>query len=65
MTETNRRIDSARALLAEPPRRDNPWATLSAAALAAGMAVMLAGAVVLGPGVRFVQPAAATTSAGE
>lgn len=60
MTEINRRIDSARALLTEPPRRDNPWAILSAAALAAGMAVMLAGVVVLGPGVRFVEPTAAT-----
>lgn len=56
MIEINRRIDSARALLAEPERRDRPWATLSAAALAAAMAVLLAGVVVLGPGVRFAEP---------
>lgn len=56
MTDPIRQIDSARALLDAPERRASPWATLSAAALAAGMAVMLAGAVVLGPGVHFTEP---------
>lgn len=47
-------IDKARALLTPPGERgDNPWALLSAAALAATAAVLMAGIVVLGPGVRI------------
>ena len=51
-------IDKARGLLTAPVPRANPWATLGAAALAATAAVMMAGVMVLGPGVRFEEPAA-------
>ena len=50
-------IDRARGLLTAPVRRASPWATLAAAALAAMAAVMMAGVMVLGPGVRFEEPA--------
>jgi hypothetical protein len=51
-------IDKARALLTPPAERgDNPWALLSAAALAALAAVLMAGIVVLGPGVRIDETA--------
>ena len=53
------RIDEARSLLTPPTRRASPWAALGAAALAATAAVMMAGVLVLGPGVRFEEPAAA------
>ncbi|HYC99283.1 peptidoglycan-binding protein [Brevundimonas sp.] len=53
------RIDRARLLLTPPVRRANPWAALGAAALAATAAVMMAGIMVLGPGVRFEEPSAA------
>ena len=49
-------IDRARVLLTPPVRRASPWATLAAAALAATAAVMMAGIMVLGPGVRFEEP---------
>jgi hypothetical protein len=52
-------IDKARVLLTPPVRRASPWATLAAAALAATAAVMMAGIMVLGPGVRFDEPASA------
>jgi hypothetical protein len=52
-------IDKARGLLIAPARRANPWATFAAAALAATAAVMMAGVMVLGPGVRFEDPVAA------
>ena len=52
-------IDKARSLLTPPARRDSPWATLGAAALAAMAAVLMAGVMVLGPGVRFDEPVAA------
>lgn len=57
MTETS--IDRARRLLTPPERRASPWATLAAAGLAATAAVLMAGVLVLGPGVRFDEPAAA------
>jgi hypothetical protein len=57
MADTN--IDKARSLLTPPVRRASPWATLGAAALAATAAVLMAGVMVLGPGVRFDEPAAA------
>ncbi|MDZ4111880.1 MAG: peptidoglycan-binding protein [Brevundimonas sp.] len=49
-------IDKARGLLTAPVRRASPWATLAAAALAATAAVLMAGVMVLGPGVRFEEP---------
>jgi hypothetical protein len=50
-------IDKARVLLTPSARRASPWAALAAAALAATAAVMMAGVMVLGPGVRFEEPA--------
>ena len=53
-------IDKARALLTSAEaRRASPWAALGAAALAATAAMLMAGVMVLGPGVRFEEPAAA------
>ena len=52
-------ITKARTLLAPAqPSRSSPYATLGAAALAAMAAVLMAGVMVLGPGVRFDEPAA-------
>ena len=51
-------ITRARTLLAPTePTRSSPYATLGAAALAAMAAVLMAGVMVLGPGVRFDEPA--------
>ncbi|MGZ9100682.1 MAG: peptidoglycan-binding protein [Brevundimonas sp.] len=50
---TDKTIAKARALLAPASARANPYATLGAAALAATAAVLMAGVLVLGPGVRF------------
>jgi hypothetical protein len=55
-------IDKARVLLTPPVRRSSSWAMLAAAALAATAAVMMAGIMVLGPGVRFDEPAAAAAA---
>ena len=52
-------IDKARSLLKPPERRASPWAALGAAMLAASAATLMAGVMVLGPGVRFEEPAAA------
>ena len=52
-------IDKARVLLTPETRRASPWAALAAAGLAATAAVMMAGVLVLGPGVRFEEPAVA------
>ena len=52
-------IDKARDLLAPPVRRSSPWGTLAAAGLAATAAVLMAGVMVLGPGVRFEEAPAA------
>ena len=60
MAETS--ITRARHLLtATQTVPANPWATLGAAALAAAAAVLMAGIMVLGPGVRFEDPAVVTT----
>lgn len=50
-------ISKARNLLTPTVSRPNPYAALGAAALAATAAVMMAGVMVLGPGVRFDEPA--------
>jgi len=51
-------ITKARTLLAPAsPSRHSPYAALGAAALAAMAAVLMAGVMVLGPGVRFDEPA--------
>jgi hypothetical protein len=55
MAET--KITRARRLLTPSVSRPSPYAALGAAALAATAAVMMAGVMVLGPGVRFDEPA--------
>ena len=52
-------IDRARSLLTPPERRASAWAMLGAAALAATAALLMAGVMVLGPGVRFDEASAA------
>ncbi|GAA0637307.1 peptidoglycan-binding protein [Brevundimonas lenta] len=49
-------IAKARALLTAPTPGASAWSALGAAALAATAAVMMAGVMVLGPGVRFDEP---------
>ncbi len=62
MTETS--IAKARHLLTSTRTvAANPWGTLGAAALAATAAVLMAGVMVLGPGVRFADPARAAAAA--
>ncbi len=47
-------IQKARALLNTPETvAESPWAALGAAALAATAAILMAGVMILGPGVRF------------
>jgi len=50
-------IQKARILLTAPVEVSSPWPALGAAALAATAAVLMAGVMVLGPGVRFERPA--------
>ncbi|WP_284220583.1 peptidoglycan-binding protein [Brevundimonas denitrificans] len=50
-------ITRARTLLTPSTSRPSPYAALGAAALAAMAAVLMAGVMVLGPGVRFDEPA--------
>ena len=51
-------ITKARTLLTpSAPSPSSPYAALGAAALAAMAAVLMAGVMVLGPGVRFDEPA--------
>ena len=50
-------IAKARTLLTPVVRPANPYATLGAAALAATAAVLMAGVLILGPGVRFDETA--------
>ena len=52
-------IDKARVLLTPSTRRPCPWAALAAAGRAATAAVLMAGVMVLGPGVRFEEAPAA------
>ncbi|MGZ9113154.1 MAG: peptidoglycan-binding protein [Brevundimonas sp.] len=54
---TDKTIARARTLLTPTPTSANPYATLGAAALAATAAVLMAGVLVLGPGVRFDETA--------
>ena len=51
MREPQVQIDAARAALTEPEVRTGGLQTLAAAALAATAAVLLAGVMILGPGV--------------
>tara|TARA_R110002124_G_scaffold124214_1_gene283208 strand:+ start:425 stop:619 length:195 start_codon:yes stop_codon:yes gene_type:complete len=59
---TDSAIDQARALLQPATAVHSPWATLVATALAATAAVLMAGVMVLGPGVRFEDTAAQATT---
>ena len=49
-------ITKARTLLTPSTSSPSPYAALGAAALAALAAVLMAGVMVLGPGVRFDEP---------
>ena len=49
-------IAQARALLAPPADAGSLWATLGAMALAASASVLLAGAIILGPGFELQPP---------
>lgn len=62
MRETQVQIDAARVALSEPEARNGVMGTLAAASLAACAAVLLAGVMVLGPGVALEEPAAASQS---
>ena len=53
MREPQVQIDAARAALTEPEVRTGGVQTLAAAALAATAAVLLAGVMILGPGVAI------------
>lgn len=59
MTLTIDGLAKARKLLETPRRSANWWAGLAASALCAGAAVLLAGAVIMGPGVDAAIHAAA------
>ena len=63
MRETQVQIDAARVALSEPEARNGVMGTLAAASLAACAAVLLAGVMVLGPGVALENgPPAASQS---
>ncbi|MFC5344444.1 peptidoglycan-binding protein [Brevundimonas staleyi] len=53
MRQPQVQIDAARAALTEPEVRTGGMQTLAAAALAASAAVLLAGVMILGPGVAI------------
>lgn len=50
--------EKARRLLTPPAETSRPWSMLGAAALAAMAATLMAGVMVLGPGVRFEESGA-------
>ena len=54
-------LDDARALLTPPERRERSLPAVGAALLAAVTSLMLAGAVVLGPGVEAPTTSAASS----
>ncbi|WP_426035786.1 peptidoglycan-binding protein [Brevundimonas sp. DC300-4] len=53
MRQTQVQIDAARVALSAPEARNGVMATLAAASLAACAAVLLAGVMILGPGVAL------------
>lgn len=55
-------LDDARALLSPPEERERSLPAVGAALLAAVTSLMLAGAVVLGPGVEAPAPAATAST---
>jgi branched-subunit amino acid ABC-type transport system permease component len=56
MADALTQIEAARANLGVPTRRTSPLALLGATGLAATAAVLLAGVMVLGPGVVIEDP---------
>ncbi len=62
MIDNSQAIAEARALLAPPRDEGSLWATLGATALAATASVLLAGAIILGPGFEL-PPAEAVIAA--
>ncbi|WP_428149132.1 peptidoglycan-binding protein [Brevundimonas sp.] len=53
MSDPQTQIDAARVVLSEPEVRTGLMGTLAAASLAACAAVLLAGVMILGPGVAI------------
>ena len=53
MSDPQTQIDAARVVLSEPEVRTGVMGTLAAASLAACAAVLLAGVMILGPGVAI------------
>ena len=53
MSDPQTQIDAARVALTEPETRNGVTGTLAAASLAACAAVLLAGVMILGPGVAI------------
>lgn len=53
MSDTQTQIDAARVVLSEPEAKTGVMGTLAAASLAACAAVLLAGVMILGPGVAI------------
>ena len=64
MTDTAARIEQARELLTAPEARPSALGALGAAAMAATAAVLMAGVMVLGPGIALEEPAFASSPAG-
>jgi hypothetical protein len=64
VTETAARIEQARALLNTPEARPSALAALCAAAMAATAAVLMAGVMVLGPGIALEEPIFASPPVG-
>ena len=58
MRDTQTQIDAARVVLSEPEVKTGVMGTLAAASLAACAAVLLAGVMILGPGVAIEDPSA-------
>ena len=54
-------FEKARSLLTPPVANARPWSMLGAAALAAFAATLMAGVMVLGPGISFEDSASAET----
>lgn len=60
MDSTKTQIDQARSLLTASVRKAaSPWPALGAALLSAAAAVLMAGMVILGPGVSIDEPSPA------
>lgn len=64
MAHTIDGIIQAKKLLATPQKTANWWAGLAASALCAGAAVLLAGAVIMGPGVEATMDGVAMEALG-